>query len=105
MDCLGNNEFMNKISISNVLLKCLPLFLCLATPHDCLALGQIQYVETTSSPGSFPVCAADAPAVISMDTNDFAGVVRAANDLRSDMLRVTGRTPQIVSAGGSSSAN
>ncbi|HEX7577765.1 MAG TPA: hypothetical protein VF430_07005, partial [Verrucomicrobiae bacterium] len=71
---------MNKISFSNVLLKSLPLFLCLATPHDCLALGQTQYVETTSSPGSFPVCAANAPAVISVDTNDFAGIVRAAND-------------------------
>ncbi|HEX7618569.1 MAG TPA: glycosyl hydrolase 115 family protein, partial [Verrucomicrobiae bacterium] len=96
---------MNKISFSNVLLKSLPLFLCLATPHDCLALGQTQYVETTSSPGSFPVCAANAPAVISVDTNDFAGIVRAANDLRADVFRVTGRTPQIVSAGGTSGAN
>jgi hypothetical protein len=96
---------MNKISFSNVLLKSLPLFLCLATPHDCLALGQTQYVETTSSPGSFPVCAANAPAVISVDTNDFPGVVRAVGDLQMDISRVTARTPVVFHAGENPGAN
>jgi hypothetical protein len=97
------NYLMNRIS--NVLLKTLSLLLSLAMPHDCLALGQVQCVESARSRDSFPICAANSPAVISVDTNDFAGVVRAANDLRTDVFRVTGRTPQIVSAGGNPGAN
>ena len=90
---------MNKISISNVLLKSFPLLLCLATPRDCLALGQTQYVETTTSPGSFPICAASSVAAICVDTNDFAGVVRAAGDLQTDISRVTARMPVVFHAG------
>ena len=96
---------MNKNSISNVLLMSLPLLLCLATPRDCLALGQTQYVETTSNPGSFPVRAAGSVAAICVDTNDFAGVIRAAGDLQTDISRVTARTPVVVHAGEKTGAN
>jgi hypothetical protein len=96
---------MNKISISNVLLKSLPLLLCLATPPDCLALGQARCVETTSSPGSFPVCAAGSVAAICVDTDDFAGVVRAVGDLQMDISRVTARTPVVFHAGENPGAN
>jgi hypothetical protein len=96
---------MNKISLSNVLLKSLPLWLCLVAPHDCLALGQTPYVETTASPGSFPICAANSPAVISVDTNDYAGVVRAANDLQVDISRVTGQMPKVLHPGENPGAN
>ncbi len=87
-----------------VLVKVLFL-LCLATARDCLALGQPQYVETAPSRGSFPICAANSVAAICVDTNDFTGVLRAANDLQTDIFHVTGRTAQIFHAGENSGAN
>ncbi len=88
-----------------LLTKTLPLLLCLMTTRDCLALGQTQCVETTSSPGSFPICAANKPAAICADTNDFAGVLIAANNLRTDISRVTGRNPDIFKVGENPGAN
>jgi hypothetical protein len=90
---------------TNFFLKALPLLLALGTPHDCLALGQAPYVETTTSPGSFPVCAASSVAAICVDTNDFAGVVRAAGDLQTDISHVTARTPVVFHAGENPGAN
>jgi hypothetical protein len=58
------------------------------------ALGEPNYVETSAAPGSFPLVG-DAPASILVDTNDWAGVIRTANDLRTDVNRVTGRSPAI----------
>ncbi|MGO9584866.1 MAG: glycosyl hydrolase 115 family protein [Limisphaerales bacterium] len=60
------------------------------------ALGQAQYVEKAGGPGSFPIVQPGGPAKIYVDTNDFAGVTRAAADLQSDIARVTGLTPTIT---------
>lgn len=87
---------MNRITA--ILLQVLPLVLWLATPHDCLALGQTQYVETTRSRGSFPVCAANSVAAICVDTNDFAGVLIAANNLQGDISHVTGMASKVPTA-------
>ena len=56
------------------------------------ALGQAQYVEKAGGPGSFPIVQPGGAAKIYVDTNDFAGVIRAAADLQSDIARVTGLT-------------
>jgi len=63
--------------------------------HRALALGEPNYIETKASPGSFPLVA-DTVASFMADTNDWAGVIRAANDLRTDVNRVTGRSPAIT---------
>jgi hypothetical protein len=76
-----------------------------AAARDCLALGQVQYVETARSPGSFPICAANSVAAICVDTNDFAGVLIAASNLQTDLSRVTGRTPELFPAGGNPGAD
>ena len=60
------------------------------------AIGQAQYVENTRSEGSFPVFQNNVAATIYVDTNDFAGVVIAANNLRADVDRVTGCSPAIA---------
>jgi hypothetical protein len=60
------------------------------------ALGQVQYVENVSHPGGFPIVQPGAAANLYADSNDFAGVLRAANDLQADIARVTGLTPSIT---------
>ncbi|MGA3285772.1 MAG: glycosyl hydrolase 115 family protein [Verrucomicrobiota bacterium] len=84
--------------------------LCLfAFLHNGFAIGQIQYVENVNRPGSFPIFEAKAYrppffpffrrnilADIYVDTNDYAGVVRAVGDLRSDIARVTRFSPVIT---------
>ncbi len=58
------------------------------------ALGQVTYVADTPSTGSFPVVVDGVAAALWVDTNDFAGVIRAAGDLQSDIFRVTGVRPE-----------
>jgi hypothetical protein len=60
------------------------------------ALGQAQYVEKAGGPDSFPIVQQGGAAKIYVDTNDFAGVTRAAADLQADIVRVTGLTPTIT---------
>ncbi len=70
-------------------------FLCCS--HQVFALGEPDYIETNAAPGSFPLVSG-AVAGIVVDTNDWPGVIRAANDLKTDVNRVTGRSPAIASA-------
>jgi len=60
------------------------------------ALGQTKYVETTSSPGSFPIVQHSTATALYVDANDSWGVLRAAGDLQSDIRRVTGREPLLT---------
>jgi len=80
--------------------KVFAFFLWLACGCQCFALGQTGYVITSPQTGSFAICADQAVAVIGVDTNDWPGVVRATGDLQTDIKRVTGLTPDKVSAEG-----
>src|SRR5882757_10035433 len=60
------------------------------------ALGQPRYIESNSHPGSFTIAKPDAVTPIYVDGDDYAGVVRAAGDLKEDIKRVTGQTPLIT---------
>ena len=72
------------------------LLLCaMFAPCGAYAIGQVQYVENTRSPGSFPIAEAKACAALQVDSSDYAGVIRAATDLQADIARVTGCTPAI----------
>ena len=68
----------------------------LFTPCDGFALGQEKYVETIPSQGSFPLVQAKIAATICVDDGDYAGVVRAANDLQTDVARVTDCLPAMA---------
>ncbi|MGA9450826.1 MAG: glycosyl hydrolase 115 family protein [Verrucomicrobiia bacterium] len=85
------------IAVSNVL--ALLLVSVLVAPRDSLALGQERYVEDVPGPGSFPIVQGNVAATIYVDSSDFAGVVRAANDLQADVARVTSHSPAISHAG------
>jgi hypothetical protein len=58
------------------------------------ALGQRRYVSTTPVPGSFSIVHEKSVAGVYVDATDFPGVARAADNLRHDIARVTGLTPQ-----------
>ena len=62
------------------------------------ALGQVQYVENVGEPGSFSIVQDRIAAPLCVDSNDYAGVVRAVNDLQADIIRVTGIPPAITHA-------
>lgn len=70
----------------------------LAALIPCLAsgIGQPQIVSSVAQEGSFPIVDAGSAAVIQVDEHDWPGVLRAANDLRSDIARVTGITPLLT---------
>jgi Glycosyl hydrolase family 115/Gylcosyl hydrolase family 115 C-terminal domain len=63
---------------------------------DAMAIGQERYVEASHHAGSFVLADHNNLATIYVDQNDYWGVVRAAHDLQQDILRVTGRTPDIT---------
>jgi endo-1,4-beta-D-glucanase Y len=58
--------------------------------RDVYAAGQVRYVESADSPGSFPIVQGSTVATIYVDSRDWPGVIRAANDLQADIARVTG---------------
>src|SRR5277367_4961052 len=69
------------------------------------ALGHAHYVDTVSSRDSFAIAEKQTTALIYVDPNEYAGVVRATGDLQSDIERVTSRKPVIVNDAGSLGAS
>jgi hypothetical protein len=68
-----------------------------ALVHNGLALGGPQYVENVPSKNSFPLVQSNSAVTLLVDTNDFPGVIIAANNLQTDLSRVTGIVPAISS--------
>jgi hypothetical protein len=67
-------------------------------PQSALALGQEQYVQFSVAKGSFAVVDAKTNSTIYVDPSDWPGVLRAANDLASDIHAISGKMPQVISA-------
>jgi len=65
--------------------------------QNCPALGEPSLVETTPGQNNFVLVKENADAILA-DTNDWPGVLIAANNLKMDIARVTGKTP-IVTGG------
>ena len=72
------------------------IFCFLFIAHDGFALGSDQYVEEKSTHGSFPIVQDSQAATIYVDTNDYPGVVRVADDLKTDVARVSSISPTVV---------
>ena len=62
----------------------------------CFAIGQEQYVDSDSSKGGFCIAQKNDVAGIYIDSNDYAGVIRAGNDLQADINRVTGQIAKVL---------
>ena len=76
-----------------ILVACL-----LSLGRQSSALGHPHYVERTSTPGSFAIAQKRTVAAVFVDPNDYAGVLRAANDLQSDIERATSLKPILANA-------
>ena len=72
------------------------LFVFSMVVPSAFGLGQPRYVETTFHPGSFTIAKPGGAASLCVDGEDYAGVVRAVGDLKSDVRRVTAQTPSIA---------
>jgi hypothetical protein len=60
------------------------------------ALDGARIIETTPGAGAFPIVDATGSASIWLDKQEWPGVVRAAQDFRVDIGRVTGTTPELM---------
>jgi hypothetical protein len=80
----------------------LALLLCLV--GTSFALGQQKYVEFTPQAGGFAIAQGERLAAIHVDSADYPGVIRAANDLQADIGRVTGKKAELRQTGFSSSS-
>ena len=83
-----------KVTISTIVL-CLFCFQC-----NGFAVGRIQYVDDIRTEGSFPLAQKENLALLYVDEQDYAGVIRAVKDLQADIQRVTGQMPTITYDGG-----
>jgi hypothetical protein len=63
--------------------------------QKALALDEVGFVETNYASDAFPLFH-KTPAVVMVDSNDWPGVVRATDDLATDIKRVTGQRPRVV---------
>jgi Glycosyl hydrolase family 115/Gylcosyl hydrolase family 115 C-terminal domain len=61
-----------------------------------LGIGEESFVTSKASRSSFPLAHDKVVATIDVDLNDYAGVVRAAEDLQTDIIRVTGLRPAMA---------
>jgi len=81
-----------------------PLLALVLFSQKMFALGEARFVESAFAPGSFALCD-EKPAAILVGASDWPGVVRAANDLKADVNRVTGKSPAIFNAPESAGKN
>jgi hypothetical protein len=76
---------------TNLIKVVIPATIFLFSCHSRgLAIGQARYVESTCGEGCFRLAEKESVADIYVDSQDYAGVVRAAGDLQADITRVTG---------------
>jgi hypothetical protein len=72
-----------------------PFITTILLAQKIFALGEINFIETSTTPGGFALFD-KIPAEILVSSNDWPGVVRAANDLSADVNRVAGKPPAVV---------
>jgi hypothetical protein len=87
---------MRKIVSTRIIL--LAFLLLLTSCGNAFSIGQQKYVFDTldSNSGSFPLADKGHIARLCVDSEDYPGVIRAVNDLASDINRVTGQMPKII---------
>lgn len=71
------------------------VFCFLALCGNAFAIGSLQYVQTVAGKNNFPIVRQKQAAAIYVDSADWPGVIRAAQDLQSDIKRVTDCTAAI----------
>src|ERR1044071_8644364 len=72
------------------------LLLLVVLPSTLFGIGRTSYVDTVSGRGAFPLVGPRGASPILVDPADWPGVIRAVNDLRDDIQRVTNLVPPVV---------
>lgn len=68
--------------------------LLLVVPNTISAYDKEQFVFTQKNTSYFPLAVDGKPVSIHTDNSDYKGVLRAVNDLKEDLRKVTGNSPQ-----------
>lgn len=84
--------------VKSLFMKCAPgvVMLTLLLCRGAYGLGQERYVETRETGSNFVVVSHKQATPIYVDVGDYPGVVRAVQDLRADIERVTSCSAEIV---------
>ncbi len=61
-----------------------------------ITIGEDRYMDSAYHPGDFSIVTRNVAATLFVDSTDFPGVVRAANDLQADIERVTNHTAAVA---------
>lgn len=74
-------------------------YVCVAcfvvVPHCLFGIDGTSYVSTQNGEDRFPLVSSGKAAPLYISSKDYIGVVRALNDLKADVGRVTGFTPDV----------
>lgn len=68
--------------------------ICMST--FSFALGEASYINTSEKNGDLVLVDAKSTATLYVDQQDYAGVIRAAKNLQTDIEKVTGKKPTVV---------
>src|SRR5262245_53758087 len=82
-----------------VAIACLSSFALGQTRPNGSGAAATSYVAFAKSNGSFALATGGQPAPLFVSAEDFPGVLRAVNDLRADVERVTGTAPTLTTTG------
>ena len=69
------------------------------------SIGGPSYVSQTAVKGGFPLSVKGGKTTLYIDANDFPGVIRALNDLKTDVGKVTGTEPTVSTGAVSNSGS
>lgn len=78
---------------------------CAAFPLDVFALSDTRYVDFNEVPGSMALVASEKTLPLRIDPKDYPGVLRATQDLQTDIERVTGLKPPLETTDGPPTEN
>ena len=87
---------MNRMVKVRLAILAAGMIIAAASPPAALAIGQRPYVDLVPREGSFRLAHGENLAMLFVDAQDHAGVIRAAKDLQADIARVTARAPKLA---------
>jgi len=88
-----------RVAVTDQVLRILfQTFLLFCASCSVFAIGQPRYVDFFPRPDSFRLVVTKAAPVL-VDSQDYPGALRVAVDLQTDILRVTGTKPPLITDG------
>ena len=86
-----NNTYKNELVV--MVAAILTAVMC---PAVVWAIGNVRYIETSPQKGGFSLVQKENVATLYVDSQDYAGVIRAVKNLQADIERVADKIPKLV---------